>query len=166
MNSDVVTAELVRELLNYDQISGAFTWRSARAKAPAGRLAGTINKALGYVVIRIGKKLYYAHRLAWLHVTGDWPAATIDHRDAARTNNAFSNLRDVPHNVNVQNVRAARKHSASGVLGANKKSRHGIWRSIITVSRRQHHLGTFATPEEAHAAYVAAKRRLHVGGTL
>ena len=70
-----LTAARLRELLSYDPETGLFRWkinqRPERAKDPAG----TINKRLGYVVIQVGGKLRYAHRLAWLYCTGAWPAA-------------------------------------------------------------------------------------------
>ena len=36
----------------------------------------------------------------------------------------------------------------------------GRWRAEIYKDGRAHRLGTFATPEGAHAAYVAAARKL------
>ena len=38
--------------------------------------------------------------------------------------------------------------------------------ATISVGGRQSYLGTFATPEEAHAAYLAEKREKHQGCTL
>ena len=38
--------------------------------------------------------------------------------------------------------------------------------AVVTLAGKREHLGMFATPEAAHAAYVEAKRRLHPGCTL
>jgi hypothetical protein len=37
------------------------------------------------------------------------------------------------------------------------------WRARIQVNGKGVHLGMFATPDEAHEAYLIAKRKLHEG---
>ena len=55
----VITAELAREVINYDPDTGSFIWRSNRGGgAVAGAPAGTLNKIRGYVDIEIcGRKV-------------------------------------------------------------------------------------------------------------
>jgi hypothetical protein len=159
-----LTAERLRELLNYDPETGVFTWRvSRRATARPGSVAGTITPK-GYRNIWIGGN-YRAHRLAWLYVHGKWPDHEIDHIDGNRANNAIANLRDVTRSVNHENLRCARSDNAHGLLGVSP-SKGKRWKTSITVNGKWQHLGTFKTPEEAHAAYLEAKRRLHVGCTI
>jgi hypothetical protein len=116
-------------------------------------------------VIGIDGRLYLAHVIAFVIVTGTWPVGVVDHRNGDGTDNRWTNLRDVSHAVNVQNVRKARATSQSGMLGV-ARHRNGRYRATIVVGGKQRHLGYFDTPEQAHAAYVTAKRELHPGCTL
>jgi hypothetical protein len=163
-----LTAERLRELLHYDQETGIFTWTQrpsemARKCAP-GAVAGSVCKVHGYVYIGIDWVKHPAHRLAWLYVRGEWPQFDIDHIDGDRANNRIGNLRDVSRSVNLQNARKARSDSQSGLLGALRNRNR--WMSRIKANGRMIHLGSFDTPEEAHAAYLAAKRKLHEGCTI
>jgi hypothetical protein len=160
-----LSATRLRELLHYDPDTGVFQWRVQRPKAVPGKTVGSI-QAIGYLVIRVDARLHYGHRLAWLYMTGAWPSRKIDHRDGQKHNNCWANLRDVEDRVNAENVRQARCHGVSGHLGANKTKWPDKWRAIITVRGKQKHLGIFADPAEASAAYVEAKRKLHEGNTL
>lgn len=163
---DKVTAAFVRELFHYDPETGVFTRLVTRQGlgARAGDVAGTL-KPSGYLTIWICGANHMAHRLAWLYVHGKWPAHEIDHIDGNRANNAIANLRDVTRSVNHENLRSARSDSAHGFLGVSP-FRKKWWKARITVNGKFQHLGTFRTPEEAHAAYLEAKRRLHVGCTI
>jgi hypothetical protein len=51
-----------------------------------------------------------------------------------------------------------------GLLGVSAAGNR--WRATIVVNGKQKHLGCFATPEEAHTAYLAAKREWHRGCTV
>lgn len=158
-------AARVRELLDYDALTGVFVWRVHRNNnARRGDVAGTLN--LGYVVIAVDDKLYRAHRLAWLWAHGAWPAGHIDHIDGNRANNALANLRDVSRNVNQQNRKNAKHNSTSGLLGVSWCAPSRKWRAQIGVAGARMYLGRFATKEEAHARYLEAKRELHEGNTL
>ena len=90
-------------------------------------------------------------------MTGEWGRPAIDHRDGNSTNNRWSNLRRATPSQNNANRRRPR-HNTSGYKGVY--FRWGFWRACIKRNGRRIYLGVFATPEEAHAAYVAAARKL------
>ena len=117
----------------------------------------------GRVVVRIEGVGYLAHRLAWKYCYGDWPKGIIDHIDGSALNNAITNLRDATYKVNGQNKKTATRRSKVGLLGVSPQSggRCG-YRARIDGN----YIGLFATPEEAHEAYLQAKRKLHEGNTL
>ena len=59
----MLTQARLKELLNYDPITGIFTWvKPTSYKIKTGDIAGC--KDSGYIRIVISKKLYRAHRLA------------------------------------------------------------------------------------------------------
>jgi hypothetical protein len=155
-----LTAERLREVVSYNQETGVFMRRSN------GAVAGT-RKDNGYLHFCVDTKKYGAHRLAWLYVRGEWPIGDIDHIDGNRANNAIKNLRDVDRSTNLENQRQAKSHNKStGVLGAYLHKQTGKFMSRIQVRGKGKYLGLFDTVEEAHHAYVEAKRQLHEGNTL
>ena len=164
-----LTQERLKELLHYDPETGAFTRAVSRhgGRHKAGVLVGCPT-AKGYLRVRIEGELHYLHRLAFLYVTGAWPEGVVDHLDGNNQNNRWGNLRDVPQRVNAENHRRARCDSRSKLIGAFPCSRSTTGRhySKIVVRGKVHLLGNYATAEEAHAAYVKAKRELHEGNTL
>lgn len=157
-----LTAESLRSVLRYDAETGVFTWLSGRCK---GAEAGTVD-ARGYIRIGIARRIYKAHRLAWLYVHGAWPTNEIDHIDGDHGNNRLANLRDVPRQVNQQNLRRPHKRGRSGILGVSLHKQSGKWRARVWVNGRNKSLGLFERAEEAKASYVAAKRQEHEGSTL
>lgn len=167
MAEPILSAARLRELLHYDPETGAFTrLKTAGSVAPAGSSPGCINKS-GYLVIRLDYRLYYAHRLAWLYVHGEWPTDQIDHINGIKADNRLHNLRNVTAQANVQNVRGPAVHNkSSGLLGATWSARTKKWHAQIGVDMKHINLGKYATAEEAHQAYLTAKRRLHPGCTI
>lgn len=158
-----LTAEAVRSVLNYEPSTGIFTWRVRAGTRMPGTIAGSPDD-LGYIKIAIRKKDYRAHRLAWLYVYGEWPADMVDHIDGNPANNAIANLRDVDTTVNQQNLRKAKSTNKSGLIGVSRKAKCSVAR--IKVDGKVLFLGAFKTDEEAHAAYLEAKRLLHSGCTI
>lgn len=160
----MLTQARLKELLHYNRKTGIFTWRLTRGRtAKKGATAGWQDGS--YWRVEVDHKTYRAHRLAWLYVHGVWPCGDLDHKDTNGLNNAISNLRCSPSpSFNAQNRRRPRPGSESGFIGVNLS--RSKWRAQISYGGRNRHLGLFDTPEQAHAAYVKAKRIHHEGGTL
>jgi hypothetical protein len=158
-------ASLVRALLSYCPSTGVMTRVSGRGGTLAGAVAGVVNNN-GYRLITIQYVKYRAHRLAWLWMTGEWPKGEIDHINGVRDDNRWENLRDVPMVTNQQNRRRALKQSQTGYLGVSRTGTDGRFKAVIQAEGREHYLGTYDTAQEAHAAYVEAKRELHAGCTI
>jgi hypothetical protein len=156
----------VREALDYDAKSGRLTWRVSRgSRAAAGSTAGSVSKQLGYVMVRFAGRLYYVHRLIWLHQTGDWPDQ-IDHIDRDRANNRWINLRNVSDAGNKQNLPMPRNNT-SGVTGVYWHAQRGKWAASIHAFGRKHSLGLFDDLAAAAEARAVGKRAFHpyaVGG--
>jgi hypothetical protein len=129
-----------------------------------GEEAGTLHPA-GYRKISVLNHTFSAHRLVWLYVYGEWPTGEIDHINGVKHDNRLANLRDVSISVNRQNRRRATPGSASGVLGIAQTS-SGKWSASIRYDGRRSYLGSFVSQQEAHQAYLAAKRQHHPGCTI
>lgn len=151
-----LTAARLREALTYIPETGEFFRRRT------GKAAGYVDK--GYVYMKIDGRAFLAHRLAWLYVYGVWPLGVVDHK--VGRSNAIDNLRDVTVAVNSQNLRAAHKDSASGVLGVYWVKQKKQWCAKISVAGRNTYLGYFPDRDAAASAYLSAKRKLHEGCTL
>ena len=109
---------------------------------------------------------YFAHRLAVLHVTGQWPRGVVDHKGGDPKNNRWANLRDVDSKTNSENQRRAHAGSSSRFLGVYWRKDRQKWQAAIRAEGRLIHLGLFDAEEDAGAAYVAAKRVMHAGCTI
>ena len=162
-----ITLTQLRAILHYDPETGIFTWRVKTCrKVVAGAVAGYM-KPEGYTVIRINKISYRASRLAWFYVTGEQPLYDIDHIDGNPRNNIFTNLRDVTTAGNIQNQkRAHSRNKTGGFLGVSKLKSSKRWRARICTNGVQTVIGWFDTPEEAHQAYLNAKRLNHSTCTI
>lgn len=162
-----MTANELRELLDYDPTTGVFIWKvSTINHKRVGKIAGTVlrDSRHGYRYIIIAGKHYKGSRLAWLYITGRWPTGQIDHKNGVRDDDRFQNLRDVSAAVNQQNQRRAQRHNVTGFLGVSPVGDR--FRATIRIDGKKCWLGSFDTAVEAHAAYVKAKRVHHPGGLL
>jgi hypothetical protein len=90
-------------------------------------------------------------------MTGSWGRPTIDHRDGDPTNNRWNNLRKATPSQNSANRRRP-QNNTSGFKGV--LAYRGKWRATISKNGQSTVLGMFQSPEAAHAAYVAAARKL------
>ena len=165
--SPPLTLERARELLTLDTSTGHLFWTAlASMGRRKGQRAGSHHKA-GYRQIKIDGVFYLEHRVVWLLAHGAWPELPIDHIDGDRANNRPVNLRLATTTQNAQNQRRApTSNKSSGLLGVvwekgTPGRRRGRWCAQIRVDGVLHRLGRFDDKDEAHAAYLSAKRRLH-----
>jgi len=153
-----LTAQRLKDLLRYCPDTGEFTAAKARRGLRKVGSAGWVN-AQGYRCVSLDGSTYLAHRLAWLFVNGEWPLDQIDHINGVRSDNRISNLRASSQHQNMQNT-SARSDSSTGLKGVFPV-RSGKWAAQIQANKKVHHLGTFASKEEAFAAYQSAASDLH-----
>ena len=152
----MLTAEELREQLDYDPETGVFTWRVAKSnRVKVGGIAGSYDRD-GYIRIQVRGRLCGAHRLAWLYVHGAWPLEQIDHINGVRDDNRIANLRDATNTDNCRNAKKRRdtRCALKGVYMEGKR-----FCASICVRGKNIRLGLYDTEEEAHAAYVAAAEK-------
>lgn len=157
----------VKQLFSYDPGTGNFIRKVSvgrHGRYRVGEIAGGKCARHGYWHVCVDSVKYSAHRLAWLYMTGRWPADQIDHIDGDRLNNKFNNLREATAAQNSQNEIKPRANNKSGYLGVSPYKNK--WRADIKVNGKTKALGYFECPLEAHAAYLRAKSTLHPYGTI
>jgi hypothetical protein len=149
--------------LNYDPDTGVLTWRH-RPDYPvqwngkwAGKPAGTFDSRGG--MVRIKRRPYKVHRIAWLLTYGEIPPTDIDHVNGDGRDNRIANLRIASRTQNNSN-RGPQKNNSSGFKGVSWSTKYGFWCAQINHENKHYFLGYFNSPEEAHVAYREAASRL------
>lgn len=148
-------AEL-KKLLDYNPVTGVFTWASKPAKHIAvGTVCGKVLPS-GYRTISVFKESYYAHRLAYYLSTEIDPGCfTVDHINLNKDDNAISNLRLATYSQQGAN-RSTQSNNTSGCKGVVWHKKAGKWWARIKIDGHQKSLGLFDTKEKAAAAYQKA----------
>ncbi|WP_420917555.1 HNH endonuclease [Pseudomonas protegens] len=152
-----MTAEIARDLFNYDEGAGLLTWKRSRGRAIAGVQVGALHHT-GYWHTYIGKKTYLVHRIIWLMSYGEWPEGQIDHVDGNPQNNRIENLRSVSNQQNSRN-RRLKVSNKSGVPGVYWEKRSGRWCAQISTSNGRKHIGYFDSISGAAQARKSAERK-------
>lgn len=154
-----LTQSRLKELLTYDPATGEFRWRvTLGSRAHAGDLAGT-TKVEGYVQLQIDGRLYYAHRLAILYMTGKWPEKWVDHQNRSEDDNSYRNLRPSSVSQNAANSKTP-THNTSGRKGVSWDKKKQKWGAKIQHLGRQKFLGYFEDIDQAATAYANAAKRI------
>ncbi len=135
-----ITQERLQELYNYEPVTGIFTC------IRTDKQASSIHN--GYVRMTIDYKDYYAHRLAFLYVTGNFPVDTVDHINHNKSDNRWSNLRVVTHQENCKNTPLYSTNN-SGTSGVYWHKRDKKWIACIYVNGKKKHLGCFDNKDDA-----------------
>lgn len=147
--------EIVKALFNYVDVG--LYWKHSRgsnAKAGnrAGRLLGT-----GYRSVHVSGRRYQEHRLVYLWHHGFMPKQ-VDHINRVKSDNRIENLRAADHSTNQMNTDT--RGSQSGLRGVRLVPKTGRWAARIYRNGKEIRIGTFATQEEASAAYKEAAKNM------
>lgn len=143
-----LTQRELKEILHYEPSTGGFTWKiNTKGGARIGKKAGGI-KNDGYWHIKIRQKVYGAHRLTWLYMTGKWPEDQMDHINHNRSDNRWVNLRSVTRSENCRNKPMLKNH-ASGIFGVCWNKTTQKWYAHITEGRKAIYL--ISTPDKFEA---------------
>ena len=146
----IVTKKSVREIFTYED-GELFYKKRFHPRIRIDKPAGSV-QSNGYLRVSIGKRKYQIHTLVWVYHNGVHTEEMVDHKDRNRLNNSIDNLRPVTRQLNNEN------RIGKGWVYDKKRNR---FVARITIKGKQIQLGRFKTPEEANAAYLAAKKVHH-----
>lgn len=153
---------VLRRLLDYDPETGELRWKERPVwifKNPqdhktrkwnadkwntrwAGRSALQATHSEGYRSGAIFYKKYFAHRVIWAIVYGEWPEHDIDHLNGDRSDNRLENLRAVTRSENLRNQKMNTRNT-SGATGVYWFGERNKWIAQIKIDGKMKHLGTF-----------------------
>lgn len=150
----------IHKWLVYDPVTGVFTWAKTKGHRKAGKIAGTIKKDSGYILLWIDGKQYRAHKVAMYIYTGCWPNEFLDHVDGNKANNAISNLRFATKSQNGFNV-GIKATNTSGVKGVSWRADRNKWRAYLRINGSIKHLGYFDDIEFAELVVNEARDKYH-----
>ena len=156
--SNNITLSDLTNILKYDPDSGIFTWRTTHHRVKFGQIAGSKQQARNCIQICISGKMYKAHRLAFVFMTGSFPHDVVDHINGNGFDNRWDNLRDVSQATNSKNCRPS-KNNTSGVMGVCFDKSRDKWLASIKVNRKNITLGRFETIEGAALARKKAEKK-------
>ena len=131
----------IKSLVSYDTETGYITRKSN------GKVIGGVT-AQGYLSAYVGGKPRLLHRLAFEIMEGRSPRSQIDHIDRVRTNNVWSNLREVSVSQNSFNRGPNRNRNVlyKNVYYIPKLKRYRVKMKIDGITR---HFGYYNTEEAA-----------------
>ncbi len=147
----IVTKVSIGEIFYYKE--GQLYYRETfHPRSVKDQIAGSVQKN-NYTAIGAGGKKHYAHRLIWILHNGEIPIhKVIDHIDRNSQNNNIENLRLITKYENRLNT------DPKGYVFNKARNRY-IAR--ISIHKKVIKIGSYKTPEEATAAYRAAKKIYH-----
>lgn len=171
-------SELLHKLLKYDEATGKLFWRRRTLDIlPEGKRSDPANCATwnsrwagkealgaeagnGYRVGNILGRKYYAHRVVWAMVKGEWPKECIDHINGDPSDNRIENLRAATKSQNGRN-RGPQTNNKTGFKGVSLCKENQRWMAQIQIHGVNKFLGYHDTPDLAHAAYKNAAKIYH-----
>lgn len=155
----LITQDFLKSILFYQPESGLFFWKVGSPQRKEGGIAGKVSSS-GYINISIKNKMYRAHRLAWVYMTGEQPPASIDHINRDRSDNRWANLRKASVPENQWNI-GKKSHNKSGVKGVHWSTRDKVWKAACRVNGVFHHVGSFRSLDAAAVAVQEFRAKHH-----
>lgn len=175
---DDITISMLRRMLHLNKETGELFWKarplemfnaSSKYSRERQKMAFDSNYAGKPALNYIGEDGYRrgaimghsvrAHTVVYAITHGEWPEDQVDHRHMVRHRNRPNDLRAATHAQNMRNS-GPKKSNKSGFRGVHWSKQCEAWVAQITINRKTRHLGLFASPEAAHAAYTAKAKEL------
>lgn len=167
MDKQEVFGDFIKENLQYSEFIGDIIWKKDQERRKAGQSPEGLDSN-GYNRMTLGtdfegkkvKAFFRSHRVAWFLKTGQWPLDQIDHKNGIKDDNRWSNLRAANNAQNQANGKLP-KSNTSGFKGVYHRfgATKNPYEASVRVNGKLIHLGSFPTPERAHAAYVEAAEK-------
>lgn len=136
----------------------SYNYLSGEIISNKGKIITGSNKN-GYIECSInikGKILHLkGHQLAWYFYYNEIPNSIIDHINGDKKDNRIDNLRLVTNQQNCFNTKA------KGCYAIKEKNKIK-WQAKLMKSGKRIHIGMYDTQEEAHKAYLEAKKIYHI----
>lgn len=157
---NTLTQDTLKEYLRYEPETGNFyrvkinpTARHIRV----GDLAGS-DDGQGYLKISLLGKRYSAHRLAFLYMTGKFPRM-VDHIDCNKSNNTWTNLREVTVAQNNYN-RKVQANNKAGIKNVRWSPERNCWVVEFISNRKQVWVSTHKDLEDAKETAIKVRDSL------
>jgi HNH endonuclease/AP2 domain len=162
MTNPIITQEELKSQFHYDVDTGLFTRISIIrfSHAKVGDISNCIDSSTGYIRIMVNHKIYQAHRLAWLYMTGKMPKEHIDHINRVRNDNRWCNLRLATNAENCRN-RKMQINNTSGYKGVSLKKATNKYIAQAKLNGKKIYIGTFNTAKLAGKAYQLFAKQNH-----
>ena len=148
-----------RVVINGTRYKSNNSWKSWNSRY-AGKPAFTAESGRGYLRGSIFGRWYLAHRIAFLWMTGRWPAPETHHRNHVGTDNRWNNLVEETREGNNRDTTLPVTNK-SGRIGVHFDRCSGKYRAMIGKGRT--HLGYFSSLADACAARAAAELQYGYG---
>lgn len=167
-----ITAENIRTFVDYDSVTGRFTWKTREIRPGmkltdegwntrfAGKLVAERRHRHGHLQIGLFCKNYIAHRIAWMWFYGVKPERDLDHKNGDPSDNRISNLRLATTSQNLMNSKT-RTDNTSGVKGVSWSRKSKKWYAYIVVDQKMRALGLYDEIDDAITARKRAETELH-----
>lgn len=132
-----ISKKVLHEFMSYNTLTGIFTCKKkwSQRSVIGAKLGVTTSK--GYLKIGFGNKEYLLHRLAFMYVTGKWPKDQVDHINHIKTDNRWTNLREVTAFTNQQNMSKSTRNS-SGIVGVSYNTHRKKWQAQVRENGNTH----------------------------
>lgn len=169
MTRVLISIDELRKLVRYDAKTGKLFWlprpasmfsREWHARAWNTKWAGKETFLSPHVgtatkTLLLGE-CYYAHEMAWVLYTGEWPKGRIHHVNGDKSDNRISNLRDVPKEMR-RDTTSRYSGSRSGHVGVHWLRDKMKWAAYIYQDGKPKRLGYFKYLGDAVNARKAAE---------
>lgn len=156
--------EQLTRIFRVDLESGKLFWKEPPKNHPrligaeAGSPLPNQNKKL-YWRVKINRRPFKRGHIIYFLALGRWPVPCLDHRDGDSLNDSIHNLRAATITQNAWNHKR-RSRRIKLPMGVRPLS-SGRFSARIGYHGSQLSLGSFETPEQAQAAYLAKRKELY-----